>query len=124
MHVFYTSSSIEVVVLQSSEAVSELTAGRRSGSVSNVFPRFWLHITAVNIFAEVSKDEKLMQMHSTAEQFDPAAERLFIPLQVLWLLGSTLAVLAYPKGSLMSRVQLDPEAVTSLLQADCSLMHR
>ena len=111
-------------MLQSSEAVSELTAGRWSGNMSNVFQRFWRHITTVDIFADVRRDEKLMQMHSTAEQFDPAAERLFIPLQVLWLLRLTLAALAYSKRSLVSRVGLAPGAVTSLLQADCFLMHR
>ena len=70
--------------MQTNEDVSDLTAGRKPGSTFGAFQHFWRQITKVDIFADVGKDEKLMQMHSAAEQYDPAAERLFIPLQVTW----------------------------------------
>ena len=68
--------------MQSNEVVADLAAGQRHSTASNRLQHLWLCATQINIFAHVSKDEKLMQMHSTAEQFDPATERLFIPFQV------------------------------------------
>ena len=68
--------------MQSTETLAELAIGSRSGTATNRFQIFWDRLTQLDIFAAVSRHEKLMQMHSTAEVFDAATERLFIPLQV------------------------------------------
>ena len=73
----------EWLLLDQDEAtVQELTAEDASPNASG-----WLHQTCnrlfhTDIFAHIRSSENLLRIHSTAEQFDPAAEASFGPFQV------------------------------------------
>lgn len=45
-----------------------------------------------DLFAGVPADDKLMRIHSTAEQFDPAAEETLVPFQVSCLPCSSIGI--------------------------------
>ncbi len=68
--------------VQPADVVLDLAADKRSADASGWFQYIWDHATQKDIFAVISRRERLMRIHTTAEQFEPAAERLFGPMQV------------------------------------------
>lgn len=62
--------------------MASLSAQDKYGDVQGWARRLYAWLFDGDLFAGVATDDKLMQIHSTAEQFDPAAEETLLPLQV------------------------------------------
>ena len=81
------SGTICVVHAQPKDVVLDLAADQNPADASGWFRYFWDHVCQKDILAMVSRSEQLMQIHTTAEQFDPATEQMFKPLQVSMMDG-------------------------------------
>lgn len=80
--------SILPSVLQDDATMASLTAQDKHGDVKGWAHRVYAWLFEGDLFAGVATDNKLMRIHSTAEQFDPAAEETLVPFQVTWGLCS------------------------------------
>ena len=81
------SRTICLVHAQPKDVVLDLAADQNPADASGWFRYFWDHVCQKDILAMVSRSEQLMQIHTTAEQFDPATEQMFKPLQVSMMAG-------------------------------------
>lgn len=79
--------TICLVHAQPKDVVLDLAADQNPADASGWFRYFWDHVCQKDILAMVSRSEQLMQIHTTAEQFDPATEQMFKPLQVSMMAG-------------------------------------
>lgn len=57
--------------------VADLASSKTSAGEISWLRHFWDHVLQRDIFAVVNKSDKLIQIHASAEQFDPTAENLF-----------------------------------------------
>ena len=69
-------------MLQSDEVIQELAAHNSTANDVGWFRFLCNYCLSEDVYADVSKSEKLMQLHSTAEQFDPTTEGLFHQMTV------------------------------------------
>ena len=68
--------------LQDEVTVRELAADDRAGDMKGWLQRLQAWLFEGDIFAAVASDEVLLRIHSTAEEFEGAAEDCFAVLQV------------------------------------------
>ena len=68
--------------LQPDDVVQDLASSKTSAADIGWLRYFWDHFLHHDIFAVVNKSDRLIQIHSTAEQFDPIAENLFRQIPV------------------------------------------
>ena len=71
-----------MVVLQDEATVKDIATDEKSSDMSGWLQRAHAWLFAADILADVAADPVLLRMHSTAEEFEPAAEECFAPLQV------------------------------------------
>ena len=69
--------------LQDEATVRELAADDRAGDMKGWLQRLHAWLFEGDIFAAVASDEALLRIHSTAEEFEGAAEDCFVVLQVV-----------------------------------------
>lgn len=60
----------------------ELAADERAGDMKGWLQRLHAWLFEGDIFASVASNPDLLRIHSTAEEFEGAAEDCFVPLQV------------------------------------------
>ena len=63
----------------------ELAADERAGDMKGWLQRLHAWLFEGDIFACVASNDALLRIHSTAEEFEAAAEDCFVPMQVLGL---------------------------------------
>lgn len=63
--------------LQPDDVVQEVAAAANQNSDVGWWKSLWSCFLQRDMFADISKDEKLIQIHSTAEQLDATTEGLF-----------------------------------------------
>lgn len=68
--------------LQPDDVVQDLASSKSSAADIGWLRYFWDIFLNHDIFAVVNKNDRLIQIHSTAEQFDPIAENLFWQIPV------------------------------------------
>ena len=68
--------------LQDDATVAYLSAPDKSGDIHSWFYAAYAWLFTRDIFEGVASDDKLLRIHTTAEEFDPAAEQTFVPFQV------------------------------------------
>ena len=68
--------------LQDEATVKELATDEKSSDVKGFLHRLHAWLFEADIFASVASDPALLCIHSTAEEFEPAAEECFAPFQV------------------------------------------
>ena len=68
--------------LQDEATVRELAADERAGDVKGWLQRLHAWLFEGDIFASVASNDVLLRIHSTAEEFEGAAEDCFVPQQV------------------------------------------
>ena len=73
--------------------MASLSVQDNHGDVQGWAHRIYAWLFEGDLFAGVATDDKLMRIHSTAEQFDPAAEETLIPFQVTQMLLLPIALL-------------------------------
>ena len=61
----------------------ELAADERAGDMKGWLQRLHAWLFEGDIFASVASNSILLRIHSTAEEFEGAAEDCFVPLQVV-----------------------------------------
>ena len=64
-------------ILQPEDVAQEVATSYISASDASRLETLWKRFMEVDISAEIKKDEKLIQLHGSAEQLDVNAERLF-----------------------------------------------
>lgn len=62
--------------------MQELAADEGSEDIKSWMRCIYSHLLQPDLFANISKDETLMRIHSTAEEFEPVGEAFFVPGQV------------------------------------------
>ena len=60
-----------------------LYAQDRSGDSHSCFHCIYTWLFSGDILAGVAADHTLMRIHTTAEEFDPMAEQILVPFQVI-----------------------------------------
>lgn len=60
----------------------DLAIEERSSDVTGWLHRMHAWLFGGDIFASVAANSDLLRIHSTAEEFEPAAEQCFVPFQV------------------------------------------
>lgn len=68
--------------MQDDATVQLLSEKSHSGDVHGWLRCLHAWLFERDLFADVAGDSKLMRIHATAEEFDPAAEESFVPFQV------------------------------------------
>lgn len=68
--------------LQDEATVRELAEDDRAGDMTGWLQRLHAWLFEGDIFADVASNDVLLRIHSTAEEFEGAAEECFVPLQV------------------------------------------
>lgn len=72
--------------------VEDLASSQASAAEIGWLRYFWDHVLQKDIFAVINKSDKLIQIHATAEQFDPTTENLFRQITVCILNSFTGSV--------------------------------
>ena len=67
--------------LQTEDVVVDLATDQGSADTSGWLWFFWNRVLQRDIFAVVSRSERLMRIHTTAEQFDPVTDCIFGAIQ-------------------------------------------
>lgn len=68
--------------MQDEETVHDLALSEKAEKMTSWPQRVHGWLFDQDIFATVISNDALMRIHGTAEEFEPAAEECFIPLQV------------------------------------------
>ena len=90
--------------MQDEATVRELSADERAGDIHGWLQRLHAWLFEGDIFASVASNDVLLRIHSTAENFEGAAEDCFVPQQVFksllipHLLGFCIIKLWYQRG--------------------------
>lgn len=71
-----------MLCLQDEATVRELAADERGVDMKGWVQRLQAWLFEGDIFASVASNDVLLRIHSTAEEFEGAAEECFVPLQV------------------------------------------
>ena len=68
-------------LLQDNVTVQELAVEDRAGDVKGWLQRLHTWLFDRDIFAGIASDSTLLRIHSTAEEYEPAAEDCYVPFQ-------------------------------------------
>ena len=105
-------SSSTLLSFQDDATVESLSAQDKHGDVQCWVHRLHAWLFEGDLFAGVANDAKLMRIHSTAEEFDYAAEETLIPFQVPCMpYHSTASVACRCSKCSITRLQLCQAAV-------------
>ena len=69
-------------VLQDEATMHELTADEPVRDIKGWMQRTYAHLFCPDLFACLGSDDTLMRIHSSAEEYEPVGEELFVPGQV------------------------------------------
>ena len=80
------------VSLQDEVTVKDIATDEKSSDMSGWLQHAHAWLFEADILADVAADPVLLRIHSTAEEFEPAAEECFAPLQVCVLTSDHLGL--------------------------------